>query len=132
MVEPPRREVPPPTGFGSDADSLQSIYSLIPKQPKRDEEKLMTMQVCVLDSSSTLLAHKGNLRRSYLHVPIDVHAYAGKGAEDFGQVRGPHGPRRHGPQICYHILSLGENESKSMSIEIEVRTLILLGVLRTN
>jgi hypothetical protein len=27
----PLREVPPHTGFGSDADSLQSIYHLIPK-----------------------------------------------------------------------------------------------------
>jgi hypothetical protein len=42
-VEQPRREVPPPTGFGSDADSLQSIYKLIPKQPKRNEGKLMDM-----------------------------------------------------------------------------------------
>ena len=43
-VDPPRREVPPPTGFGTDADSLQSLYSLIPKQPKRDEGKLMVLQ----------------------------------------------------------------------------------------
>ena len=43
-VEPPRREVPPPTGFGTDADSLQSIYNLIPKAPKRDEGKLMDLQ----------------------------------------------------------------------------------------
>ena len=27
----PLREVPPHTGFGSEADSLQSIYHLIPK-----------------------------------------------------------------------------------------------------
>jgi len=43
-VEPPRREVPPPTGFGTDADSLGSIYNLSPKQPRRDEGKLMDMQ----------------------------------------------------------------------------------------
>lgn len=43
-VEPPRREIPPPTGFGTDADSLQSIYNLIPKAPKRDEGKLMDLQ----------------------------------------------------------------------------------------
>jgi hypothetical protein len=43
-VEPPRREVPPPTGFGTDADSLGSIYNLIPKAPRRDEGKLMEMQ----------------------------------------------------------------------------------------
>jgi len=40
-----RREVPPPTGFGSDADSMQSIYNLIPKVPRRDEGKLMDLQV---------------------------------------------------------------------------------------
>jgi len=40
-----RREVPPPTGYGSDADSLQSIYNLIPKAPRRDEGKLMDLQV---------------------------------------------------------------------------------------
>mmetsp|Transcript_27583 Transcript_27583/g.69988 ORF Transcript_27583/g.69988 Transcript_27583/m.69988 type:complete len:817 (-) Transcript_27583:10-2460(-) len=41
MVDIPQREVPPPTGFGSDEDSLGSIYNLVPKQPKRDEAKLM-------------------------------------------------------------------------------------------
>lgn len=41
VVDIPQREVPPPTGFGSDEDSLGSIYNLVPKQPKRDEAKLM-------------------------------------------------------------------------------------------
>lgn len=30
------REIPPPTGFGSEADSLACMYSLIPKPPRRD------------------------------------------------------------------------------------------------
>mmetsp|Transcript_42262 Transcript_42262/g.100348 ORF Transcript_42262/g.100348 Transcript_42262/m.100348 type:complete len:631 (+) Transcript_42262:160-2052(+) len=41
FVEPPQRQIPPPIGFGSEEDSLGSIYSLVPKAPRRDAAKLM-------------------------------------------------------------------------------------------
>jgi len=37
--EPPRMEVPPYTGFGSEEDSLGSFYSLVPKAPKANWAK---------------------------------------------------------------------------------------------
>lgn len=37
-VDPP---LPPPTGFGSEEDSLGSVYSLMPKPPRKDLVKLM-------------------------------------------------------------------------------------------
>jgi len=39
---------PPPTGFGSEEDSLQSHYSLNPKPPKRDMKKAQRMDRKVL------------------------------------------------------------------------------------
>jgi hypothetical protein len=39
---PPRAApVPPPTGFGSDADSMGSVHSLVPKPPRKDLRKLV-------------------------------------------------------------------------------------------
>uniref|UniRef100_A0A6U6BWX9 DM10 domain-containing protein n=1 Tax=Guillardia theta TaxID=55529 RepID=A0A6U6BWX9_GUITH len=43
-AEPPARTIPPPTGFGSEEDSLACMYSLVPKQPKKDGRKLIEMQ----------------------------------------------------------------------------------------
>merc|ERR1711865_16864 len=37
--EPPRMEIPPYTGFGSEEDSLGSFYSLVPKAPKANWAK---------------------------------------------------------------------------------------------
>merc|ERR1711988_780055 len=34
--EPPRREIPPYTGYGSEEDSLGSFYSLVPKPPRQN------------------------------------------------------------------------------------------------
>merc|ERR1711959_420509 len=34
--EPPRMEIPPYTGFGSEEDSLGSFYSLVPKPPRQN------------------------------------------------------------------------------------------------
>ena len=35
-----KREIPPPTGFGSEEDSLACMHSLIPRAPKRDLAKM--------------------------------------------------------------------------------------------
>jgi len=37
--EPPRREIPPYTGYGSEEDSLGSFYSLVPKPPHQNWAK---------------------------------------------------------------------------------------------
>lgn len=36
-----KHELPPPTGFGSEEDSLSSYYHLIPKPPRKDHAKFM-------------------------------------------------------------------------------------------
>jgi len=39
----PKREIPPPTGYGNDEDSMGSVRKLRPTQPKRDLAKLNKM-----------------------------------------------------------------------------------------
>ena len=39
----PTREIPPPTGYGNDEDSMGSVRKLRPTQPKRDLAKLNKM-----------------------------------------------------------------------------------------
>eukprot|EP00727_Mastigamoeba_balamuthi_P008956 m51a1_g4683 hypothetical protein (629) ;mRNA; r:169508-171846 len=41
---PPKREIPPHTGFGSEEDSYQSCLSLVPKPPRVDWQKRMEDQ----------------------------------------------------------------------------------------
>lgn len=54
-VDPPlRMAVPPPTGFGSDEDSLGSFLYLVPKQPKTDQKKLHEMDGVLLRFSAKL------------------------------------------------------------------------------
>ena len=43
-----KRPIPPPTGYGSESDSLQSFYRLVPKQPKKDLEKMQRLAQKVL------------------------------------------------------------------------------------
>jgi len=56
--EPPRMEVPPYTGFGSEADSLGSFYSLVPKPPRQnwahyfENDKKVLRFVSQLDTNS--------------------------------------------------------------------------------
>ncbi len=49
-----RVEVPPPTGFGSDEDSLGSFLFLVPKQPKTDQKKLLACDGILLRFSAQL------------------------------------------------------------------------------
>ena len=43
-----KRPIPPPTGYGSELDSLQSFYRLVPKQPKKDLERLARLNKKIL------------------------------------------------------------------------------------
>lgn len=38
------QEIPPPTGFGSEEDSISSCLFVVPRPPKKDVEKLMAME----------------------------------------------------------------------------------------
>ena len=46
--------IPPYTGFGEEADSLASFYSLVPKPPKKDFNKFMMNDRKVLRFSARL------------------------------------------------------------------------------
>ena len=48
VVSVPQMGIPPPIGFGSDEDSLQSFYHIIPKPPKRDADKNVELEGTVL------------------------------------------------------------------------------------
>jgi len=56
--DPPEREIPPYTGFGSEEDSLGSFYSLVPKPPTQnwahyfENDKKILRFVAQLDTSS--------------------------------------------------------------------------------
>merc|ERR1712159_870830 len=56
--EPPRMEIPPYTGFGSEEDSLGSFYSLVPKPPRQnwahyfENDKKILRFVAQLDTNS--------------------------------------------------------------------------------
>jgi len=56
--EPPRREIPPYTGYGSEEDSLGSFYSLVPKPPHQnwakyfENDKKILRFVAQLDTNS--------------------------------------------------------------------------------
>ena len=49
-----RVEVPPPTGFGTDEDSLGSFLYLVPRQPKTDQKKLVECDGILLRFSAQL------------------------------------------------------------------------------
>lgn len=51
-----RASEPPPTGFGSEEDSLQSHYSLNPKAPKKDMKKAQRMDRKVLRFRAKLVS----------------------------------------------------------------------------
>merc|ERR1711881_805634 len=56
--DPPRMEIPPYTGFGSEEDSLGSFYSLVPKAPRQnwahyfENDKKILCFVAQLDTNS--------------------------------------------------------------------------------
>merc|ERR1711959_272341 len=56
--DPPRMEIPPYTGFGSEEDSLGSFYSLVPKPPRQnwahyfENDKKILRFVAQLDTNS--------------------------------------------------------------------------------
>merc|ERR1711881_829573 len=56
--DPPRMEIPPYTGFGSEEDSLGSFYSLVPKAPRQnlahyfENDKKILRFVAQLDTNS--------------------------------------------------------------------------------
>jgi len=56
--DPPKMEIPPYTGFGSEEDSLGSFYSLVPKPPKQnwahyfENDKKILRFVAQLDTTS--------------------------------------------------------------------------------
>jgi EF-hand domain-containing protein 1 len=50
--------LPPPTGYGSDEDSLQSYYHLSPKPPRKDFRKMMEFERRVLRFLSRLISSK--------------------------------------------------------------------------
>jgi len=61
VVEPPEVTPPPWNGYGTEEDSLNSFFSLIPKRPRKDWAKIWAHdgQVCLAqcDRFSTALLH---------------------------------------------------------------------------
>ena len=52
----PKREIPPPTGYGNDEDSMGSVRKLRPTQPRRDLAKLNKMAGKTLGFMSRLIS----------------------------------------------------------------------------
>lgn len=48
--------VPPSTGYGSEADSLGSVYALQPKPPKKDINKMYTQDQYILRFEAKLIS----------------------------------------------------------------------------
>ena len=75
-VDPPlRMAVPPPTGFGSDEDSLGSFLYLVPKQPKTDQKKLHEMDGVLLRFSAKLGQPAGCPNSALSQTVVSEHPY---------------------------------------------------------
>ena len=49
-------KLPPPTGYGTEEDSLGSTKSLMPKVPKKDEKKIFKQDMHILRFESKLIS----------------------------------------------------------------------------
>eukprot|EP00743_Colponemidia_sp_Colp-15_P000675 GILK01000751.1.p1 GENE.GILK01000751.1~~GILK01000751.1.p1 ORF type:complete len:637 (+),score=106.16 GILK01000751.1:110-2020(+) len=54
----PRMEPPPHNGYGTEEDSLQNFYHLVPKPPKKDIIKMLAQAGFILRYSATLVTDK--------------------------------------------------------------------------
>jgi len=64
---PPVAEIPPPTGFGNEEDSLGSFHSLVPKPPKKDYAKLVKYDRTALRFMAKLQSeHPEDLDRRFI------------------------------------------------------------------
>ena len=50
------QQIPPYNGFGTEEDSLGSVYSLNPKPPRKDVNKMFTMDSVILRFESRLIS----------------------------------------------------------------------------
>ena len=59
------QKIPPYNGFGSEEDSLGSVYSLNPKPPRKDVNKMFSMDSVILKFESRLISEnkEDNIRK---------------------------------------------------------------------